>query len=72
MIIYVELLVAFLGSISFENSPFVFELVLFCPHLLLAVAISPIFMQIWMTYSIRMLDKKNDASLNGINFIIHF
>ena len=46
MIIYVELLVAFLGSISFENSPFVFELVLFCPHLLLAVAISPIFMQI--------------------------
>ena len=64
---HVELLVVFLGSMSLENPPFIFELMLFYPHLLPVIAAPPIFMQILMTYSIRMLDKKNDVSLNDIN-----
>ena len=59
--------VVFLGSMSLENPPFIFELMLFYPHLLLAIAVPSIFMQILMTYSIRMLDKKNDVSSNDIN-----
>ena len=59
--------VVFLGSMSLENPPFIFELMLFYPHLLPVIAIPSIFMQILMTYSIRMLDKKNDVSSNDIN-----
>ena len=59
--------VVFLDSISLENPPFISELMLFHSHLLPVIAAPPIFMQILMTYSIRILGKKNDVSLNDIN-----